>query len=720
MVDQLITYYTPAAIERLEINFQNEIKQLKNNNEKKKQNILTNIKNGFNKEFENDDKALINTFKQHLKENSEIIDIAINKKLEEYDIKTKNLVTDILTDEELISDINPDNCQNIDDYDKKTRDIIRNYRGNLRKQAQERRIYRRQLIKDLDIKKKDKKENLKKELDIERNNLLKTRQITRIEQKQTKLDKLSLVWDDILNKEIFSFTNNWNNTKEEKIKIIIETFIDENKSRIINNDSNQLHQNVVLNMKETFNKRLDSDWVIEKQRKIKYKLCYLDDSIKSFKIAISIKWDKKKDKIISELNNKLNEELIEIDTISKLYSTNSLKTYKESIIVTLKEQKLELNREDFETDSEYNRQLRDEERQIKNYLRQKQKELRHITKIPPEFELQMQKQIQMYEDGKQIIRDKYTELKSETIKEITNKKNNETDLEVKILIEKETLKVEQEIDLFEKAWKLKKKEECLLLNKVQDNNDLEVELLNLDSKNITQKKTIDELRAKTQELTLENTKLKETIKSLNINIDNYQKDKEFIDRLKKKMIKPEINKNEEQKEVFSEIVNSARTINANIVNTTPQPDNRIVIPTISDEIIDKNTMEKKLLMKMILREKGPIYDHTYTCNGIYRDGSDFDMVLKSASVLIIDMKFDASSQLLYIKTDLQETTIQLILEKDLYFEFKISIIDMLISLTINSHNFGTYELRNHIFENITVRIKSIKSIFYNQYITINN
>ena len=67
MENQLTSYYTPAAIERLEIDFQDKINQFQKDNEIDKQQILTNAKNILNKEFEHEDKALVNIFQQNLK-----------------------------------------------------------------------------------------------------------------------------------------------------------------------------------------------------------------------------------------------------------------------------------------------------------------------------------------------------------------------------------------------------------------------------------------------------------------------------------------------------------------------------------------------------------------------------------------------------------------------------------------------------------------------------
>ena len=59
----------------------------------------------------------------------------------------------------------------------------------------------------------------------------------------------------------------------------------------------------------------------------------------------------------------------------------------------------------------------------------------------------------------------------------------------------------------------------------------------------------------------------------------------------KKKIAPIINRNEEQKEDFSEILNSARTIDANVVKRETKRE--IVVPTTFDGIIDKKQIIRK-------------------------------------------------------------------------------------------------------------------------------
>ena len=148
MENQLTSYYTPAAIERLEIDFQDKINQFQKDNEIDKQQILTNAKNILNKEFEHEDKALVNIFQQNLKEQYVSIDKKFDEELKNYDIEITNLITNISTDEELTLKIDPENYENNDDYEKKKRDVIRNHKTQIRKQNQNNRIHRRLLQKN--------------------------------------------------------------------------------------------------------------------------------------------------------------------------------------------------------------------------------------------------------------------------------------------------------------------------------------------------------------------------------------------------------------------------------------------------------------------------------------------------------------------------------------------------------------------------------------------
>ena len=61
-----------------------------------------------------------------------------------------------------------------------------------------------------------------------------------------------------------------------------------------------------------------------------------------------------------------------------------------------------------------------------------------------------------------------------------------------------------------------------------------------------------------------------------------------------------------------------------------------------------------------------------------------------------------------------------ILEKDTYYEIIFAFNNKNITININNIPLGTYELCNQLLEDIIVRIKSTKSIFYHQYIKFIN
>ena len=131
-------------------------------------------------------------------------------------------------------------------------------------------------------------------------------------------------------------------------------------------------------------------------------------------------------------------------------------------------------------------------------------------------------------------------------------------------------------------------------------------------------------------------------------------------------------------------------------------------------------MEKKLLMKMTLREKGPLFEHNYICTGIYREETDFEILIKAKNNIIIHLKFDSKSNFVNIITSYTNISLSCILEKDTYYEVIFTFNNKNITININNTRLGTYELCNQLLEDIIVRIKSTKSIFYHQYIKFIN
>ena len=100
-------------------------------------------------------------------------------------------------------------------------------------------------------------------LDIEYNNKIRSYSKSRQMLIEAKINKLNVVWNNILKNKISSFTNIWNQSKEEKLKAIIMTFIDKSKLRTIGTNREIYDNKSIFNMEETFNKLLNNDWLIE-------------------------------------------------------------------------------------------------------------------------------------------------------------------------------------------------------------------------------------------------------------------------------------------------------------------------------------------------------------------------------------------------------------------------------------------------------------------------
>jgi hypothetical protein len=128
-------------------------------------------------------------------------------------------------------------------------------------------------------------------------------------------------------------------------------------------------------MTETLNNRLLTDWKIEKEKKIKYKLRNLDVSIKSLKNNILKEWKIKEVKHNQKYDTELHNKLLEIDNSIEKYNNTTIQNYKNSILNTIEISIVSLDRNDFQTEEEYAKKLRDEERQKNHELRKMKKKI---------------------------------------------------------------------------------------------------------------------------------------------------------------------------------------------------------------------------------------------------------------------------------------------------------------------------------------------------------
>ncbi len=163
---------------------------------------------------------------------------------------------------------------------------------------------------------------------------------------------------------------------------------------------------------------------------------------------------------------------------------------------------------------------------------------------------------------------------------------------------------------------------------------------------------------------------------------------------------------------IKEIENSLRTL------TARKKDSSKVVSKIGQT--NKKEMEKKLLMKMTLREKGPLYEHNYICTGIYRKDTTFEILIKAKNKVVIHLKYDYESKFVNLITSDTNISLSCIFEKDTYFEVIFTFNNRNIAININDQALGTYEIYDQLLEDIIVRIKSSRSIFYHQYIKFLN
>ena len=714
--NQLNIYYRKEAEEQLKFEYEQEISKINTKNNQEKQKIINSTKKEINDKYQNEDKTLKNKYISKLEIEYANIEKEFENILEIFDKETDKL-TISMNDEKLTENIIITNYKNNEEYQKKIRDTLRNYKGDLRKIKHERRTLRRNLINDIIELKQEKKENAKIEIDKIYNEIFTEQKLIKNNSINNKILKINRIWDDILKANINSFNNKWKINKEEKIQTIITQLINKNKSRIINKFS-QFNQSTIIDMTETLNNRLLTDWKIEKEKKIKYKLRNLDVSIKSLKNNILKEWKIKEENINQKYDTELHNKLLEIDNSIEKYNNTTIQNYKNSILNTIEISIVSLDRNDFQTEEEYAKKLRDEERQKNHELRKMKKKLRKNKIIPDDIK----KQLEIYKKErikeKSSIKEKYKNQKLYDIRNLLQKRDDNIIYEVKKLTEKLTSQAEQEVDILKESWISKKKEECILLNKVQDNNILEIQIIKLNEQLRTKNSIINELQQKTEKLLKENKQFETEITKLNKYITQYKKDKDFVDKLKVKYMEKENLKTKDQEKISQNVVNQTQEVDNSLRTLTAKKKSSKIVSKIGQK--NKKEMEKKLLMKMTLREKGPLFEHNYICTGIYREETDFEILIKAKNNIIIHLKFDSKSNFVNIITSDTNISLSCILEKDTYYEVIFAFNNKNITININNTPLGTYELCEQLLEDIIVRIKSTKSIFYHQYIKFIN
>jgi hypothetical protein len=726
--NQLNIYYRKDAEEEVKFKYEQEICELKRKIQIDKENAIINAKQIVNDKYIKESKILKNNSASELEIEYANIEKEFENILGIFDKETDK-ITIAISDKELIKNVKLANYENEEEYQKKVRDTLRSSKGQLRKVIQARRSLRRDLINDIIELKQEKKTDAKFQINTKYNKICTEQTLAKNNSINIKIKKIDRIWEEISIADIKSFNNIWKTNVEEKIQTIITQLIKKNKTRITNNSS-QYNQSSILHMTETLNNRLLTDWEMEKKKKIQYKLRNMDLSIKTLIKSIHNKAKIQEELINQKYDKELENKLQEIDNSIEKYDDTIIQNYKNTIINTLDISKIELDKNDFQTEAEYSKKLRDEERQKRQELRKMKKELRKNKIIPDTIKKKLERFKKKKLEEKSTLRTKYLQIKLNAIQKLLNGQNDQINSEVKKLTENLTNQAKQEVDILKESWISKKKEESILLNKVQDNNILEIQIIQLNEQLRTKNSTINKLREITGKLLKEKSEFQIEINKLNKYITQYKKDKDFVDKLKVKYMAKENLKEKNQEKIMvrkkeeeeknprnkvkqiKEIENSLRTL------TARKKDSSKIVSKIGQT--NKKEMEKKLLMKMTLREKGPLYEHNYICTGIYRKETNFEILVKAKNKVVIHLKFDYESNFVNLITSDTNISLSCLFEKDTYFEIIFTFNNRNIAVNINDQSLGTYEIYDQLLEDIIVRIKSSKSIFYHQYIKFLN
>lgn len=697
--EKVLDFFRKKAEQIIEREHRDEIYKIKTNISKRQSQLMDKETKNLEKEWEYENDSIRGEFKLLLEQ-------SLNRHTEEYEKALRLLDSETKSgfifkeDSVLISHINEKNYLIKSEYDRACRDIIRNQQNKLRAWKQQKRKEKAQFV----WKNKLSQEQLKKKLTQENQDTFE-RVFREIETKRQDIlkkamDSITVQFTQKQKTEIELFQENWNRNKEDKIYAIIEDTIRRDKERIIGSTGRNLSTEV-FDIHTVFQERVDNEWNVHRTKLLNSKLLYIE----SMTEANTYKINKKYEVIIEDKIKKCNDNLrIDLKNIENKYTKHYdsiITNYKNGIIKELESQEVKI--ETFSSQSDYEKLKRDANRGRRNLIRNRQKQLRNITSatidLLPEH---IKSQLKTFDI--QITNEK-NRTQSQYEKQIVEIKQFYDECRIKEAVEDrakiegiEKKKVITEVDSLEQEWKSSKKEASLLLNKVKYNDHLETKLLEQNQLLSQKEEIISDLKQDIYMKKIKINELTEKVRKQTEELDNLKEEKQFLKKFKEKYLEVQATKKKKKKPTRGvwgrhTIIDEPKTIE------------------------DFQEIEKKLLMKSVLREKGPIFAHVYKCNGIYRDESDLEILFKADRQDIINIKYEYKFNTFSIKCFGSKISLPFAFEVNKFFCIKLKIVNKLLSVQIDDGNLGSYDIPDDgLLNQIIIRLKSNKSIFYHHFI----
>lgn len=699
MEQKVLDFFRKKAEQIIEREYHDEIQKIKRSIMKRQSKMSDDETQRLKKEWKNENNILILEFKAKFENNLKRYNNDFNKSIQLFDKQTES-GSNHRNEKELIKNLNINNFEKKIYYELACKDAIRNAKSQERKWRQQRRKDKREIILRNNREEQKIRENLQSESSSEYDRVFMKIETKRQDILKERIDIIDKKWTVKQKTEMELFNEEWARTREKKINNIIEDTIKRDKERIIGY-TGQLSTEV-FDIHNVFNERVNNEWDVERSKLINSKKLYISSIIKEITFKINKKYEIIIENKTKEIDKMFETEINTVNTLHEKRIEQMIIDYKKTIINNLEKGKKNIDK--YKNRDDYDKFKKDCERSHNSFIRNEKKKLRNIkitsSHLLPE---NAQNQIKILVNQKKNILidiNNKTTKRHFDMKELYNKcRIEEIVKETTKIEEKENAKVILEVDSLEQAWKSNKKENSLLLNKVKYNAHLETKLL--ESNQINKQKDEENIYFKMEIQKKENEiiQLKNEITKKDALLKKFEIEMNFLKKFKEKYLEVQDNKKKKKKEKTRGVWGRHNIIEE------PKTKN------------DFQEIEKKLLMKSVLREKGPIFEHIYKCNGIYRDEGNIQIIFKANDKDIISIKYEHEFRTVSFISFGSKISLPFAFDINKFFCITIKIVNSRISVEINNTSMGTYDLLDDtLLTKIIIRVSSNKSLFYHQYI----
>lgn len=697
--EKVLSFFRKKAEQLVEREYNDKIYEIKKDIGKRQNKRIDDETKRLRKEWQYENQTLIGEFKNSLESAIKNHSDEFDRSMRLFDQETSNGFLK-KSDAELLSAISISTYERKSEYDRACRDIIRNHKTQLRTWTQTRRKEKQQVLSQYKAEEEKIKIQLKKQNQDEYERVFRSIEIQRQDILKKTIDQITNNFTQKQRTEIELFNEDWNRIREDKIYTIIEDTIKRDKDKIIGHTGRELSTEV-FDIHEVFTERVQNQWNVERAKRIKTKLQHIPTLVDAAKFKIKKKYETLMETKIQEFNSNLKKKLKIIDNEHTIYIEQIITQYKDSIIKELQDHQIKIDK--YANSAELAKLKRDAERSHRTRIRNEQKKLRSIgTNSINNLPSHLISQIETHRIQSENKKNKETDENEKRIFEMKNlyeeckqKEFNEQKTRIEL---DEKAKVIAAVDATESEWKNSKKEESLLLNKVKYNAHLETKLLENNQLLKQQDEMISGLKQQVHIHKTKITDLKDIIRKQALELENLKEEREFLKKFKEKYLEVQAAKKKKKKPTRG--VWSRHTI--------------IEEPKTLE---DFQEIEKKLLMKSVLREKGPIFAHVYKCNGIYRDESDLEICFKASGKNVITIKYEHQFNTFSIECFESKISLPFAFEVNKFFCIRLKIVNKLLSVQIGDGNLGSYDVPDDgLLNELVIRLKSNKSVFYHHFI----